>query len=310
MEVFSSTLTQTLFLFSLIAVGFVLGKFNVLPKDSATVLSKLENMVFLPALVLLTFADNFTFGQLSSTWQILISSLVILFIAIAFSFFVTKFITKDDYIRKIYIYGLSFSNFSFMGNAIMMVIFPEHLMNYVIFTIALWVVIYLWAAPALLISDSGKQTMKQRLKSLVNPMFVAMLIGIIVGLLNFSFPTPIRYALEGAKQCMSPIAMLITGITVASIDLKKAFTDVGTYIVSLLRLVIYPLIFIGVAKLINLDTESTVFVCALCSLAMPLGLNTIVIPSAYGKDTSAAAGMALISHLISCITIPIIFNLV
>jgi len=53
----------------------------------------------------------------------------------------------------------------------------------------------------------------------------------------------------------------------------------------------------------------TFAVCALCSLAMPLGLNTIIIPSAYGKDTRVASGMALVSHILSCITIPVIFLL-
>jgi predicted permease len=42
---------------------------------------------------------------------------------------------------------------------------------------------------------------------------------------------------------------------------------------------------------------------------MPLGLNTLVIPAAYGKDTSAAAGMALVSHFLSCISIPLVFLL-
>ena len=37
--------------------------------------------------------------------------------------------------------------------------------------------------------------------------------------------------------------------------------------------------------------------CTVCSLAMPLGLNTIVVPNAYGKDTTVAAGM----------TIPLVF---
>jgi predicted permease len=43
---------------------------------------------------------------------------------------------------------------------------------------------------------------------------------------------------------------------------------------------------------------------------MPLGLNTIVIPAAYGKDTTAAAGMALISHTLAVISIPILFLLI
>jgi len=51
------------------------------------------------------------------------------------------------------------------------------------------------------------------------------------------------------------------------------------------------------------------FICMLCAQAMPLGLNTVVVPAAYGKDTSVAAGMALISHAISIITIPVILTL-
>lgn len=49
--------------------------------------------------------------------------------------------------------------------------------------------------------------------------------------------------------------------------------------------------------------------CIVCNLAMPLGLSTVVIPASYGKDTSTAAGMALLSHLLSCATIPLIFML-
>lgn len=77
------------------------------------------------------------------------------------------------------------------------------------------------------------------------------------------------------------------------------------YIASVIRLIVIPLVFITVASFFELP--NSFIICAICSLAMPLGINTIVIPSAYGKDTSAAAGMALVSHVLSCITIPIIF---
>ena len=52
-----------------------------------------------------------------------------------------------------------------------------------------------------------------------------------------------------------------------------------------------------------------IVVCAVCSLAMPLGLSPIIIPGGYGKDTSVAAGMTLVSHLLSAVTIPGIFYL-
>ena len=44
-------------------------------------------------------------------------------------------------------------------------------------------------------------------------------------------------------------------------------------------------------------------------VAMPTGFNTIVIPAAYGKDSSDGAGMALVTHVISVLTIPLSFML-
>ena len=41
--------------------------------------------------------------------------------------------------------------------------------------------------------------------------------------------------------------------------------------------------------------------------ACPLGLNTVVFPAVYGKDTMTGARMASISHIISIITIPLMY---
>ena len=68
-----------------------------------------------------------------------------------------------------------------------------------------------------------------------------------------------------------------------------------------------PLAAIGVLRLVPLDYGLAL--CTVCSLAMPLGLSTIVVPNAYGKDPTVAAGMALVSHLVSVVTIPAVFML-
>ena len=105
---------------------------------------------------------------------------------------------------------------------------------------------------------------------------------------------------------MSPVAMLLTGITLSTVDFKKILKQVNIYVVSFIRLVVIPAIALGVIYFIPAMPKEFA-VCIVCSLAMPLGLNTIVIPSAYGKDTSVAAGMTVISHILSCATIPLVF---
>ena len=309
MSAFATTLNQIAFLFGFIIIGYILVKLKVLPENSATVLSKLENTIFIPALVMGTFIENFTIERIGAAWKLLSVSFIIACIAIPFAILVSKLITKDKYIQKIYTYGLSFSNFGFMGNAVVSSLFPDIFFEYLIFTLPLWILIYLWGVPCLLIADSGKkQTFKESLKSFINPMFIAMLIGMVIGLLNIKLPKWIVSLIDVSGDCMSPVAMILTGVVVSSISLKKTFTNVRIYIVSIIRLIIMPILFIAVASFFNIPEK--IYICALCSLAMPLGLNTIVIPSALGKDTTVAAGMAVISHLLSCITIPLIFSLI
>ena len=58
--VFKATLECMAFLFSLIVIGYALVKCNALSEQSSIPLSKLENFLFIPALVMGAFMNNFT----------------------------------------------------------------------------------------------------------------------------------------------------------------------------------------------------------------------------------------------------------
>ena len=64
MEILSTTLGQMVVLFLLILIGFLLAKLKAVPENTAVVLSKLENNLFVPALVMGTFVSNFTVEKL------------------------------------------------------------------------------------------------------------------------------------------------------------------------------------------------------------------------------------------------------
>lgn len=309
MNIFASTLNQIAFLFGFILIGYIFAKKKILPDNSATVLSKLENTLFIPALVMGTFIQNFTMEKIGVAGELLLISFIVAVIVIPLAILVSKITTKDKYIQNIYIYGLSFANFGFMGNAVVSKLYPEIFFEYLIFTLPLWILIYIWGVPSLLIAETCKvQTFKEKLKAFANPMFVGMIIGMVIGLTGIPLPGWILSLIKVSGDCMSPVAMLLTGIVVSSISLKRTFTDIKIYWISFVRLIAFPLIFIAVTQYVKIP--ETAYICALCSLAMPLGLNTIVIPSAYGRDTSVAAGMAVVSHMLSSLTIPLIFTII
>lgn len=305
MELFLTTGNQMIYLFVMIVIGYILAKIGVLPEGTEKVLAVLENNVLIPALVMSTFINNFTVGKIKTASILFAFSFAILIIIIPLAILIPKWLVKDRDTRNIYTYGLAFSNFGFMGNSVMLALFPDLFLDYLIFTLPLWIMIYLWGVPQLLMPQSDGQTVGSRLKRFLNPMLVGMLIGMLIGITGLPIPSPISSVIQTLGSGMSPVAMLMTGVTIAGISLKKILKDWTIYAVTIIRLFLIPLAFIGIFALWRFS--DVIMICTVCSLAMPLGLNTIIIPSAYGKDPTKASGMALISHLLSCITIPFVF---
>ena len=308
MDVFLSTLNQSGFLFLLILIGYLLAKFGVVPRSSAGMLAKLENFVFVPAIIIGTFVRDFTFEKLSSAWSLMAVCAGIMVVTTLIAIIVPILLEKPGYRRNIYTYSLAFSNFGFMGYAIIGEFFPDLFLQYTLFCLPIWFLLYLWGIPILLIPKSeGGASILSRLKPFVNPMVITLIIGMILGLCGAVLPTWVESAVDSAKACLSPVAMILTGISISTISIKKAFTSPKIYIVSLLRLVAIPLLFILVAKLIPFGEIE--YLLAVCTLAMPFGLNTIIMPEAYGQDAELGAGLTLVSSVLACITIPLMLTI-
>lgn len=304
MDTFITTLSQISYLFLLIGAGYVVMKVCKLPKKATNIVSKLVSTLLMPALILSNFMDNFTVSRLKSSWQFALTGLIMVIVSIAFAYFVSYFTARNSYLRKIHVYCLAFSNFGFMGTAVVSTLMPELFMSYLILCTPIWIFNYSWAVPSLLMPCEKKSRVS--IKNLLNPMFIAMLIGIIIGLTGLPIPSFVDTAVDSLGKCMSPATMLLTGMCVAKIDLKRVLKIKSIYILSVIRLILIPLIFLGFLSIYKLDYS--VALCAISVLAMPLGLNSVVIPEAHGSDTSDASGMAIVSHLSSALTIPLILT--
>ena len=192
---FQAILEQMIFLFAFIVLGFIFAKGKFVPDNAAQVLSRLENLLFIPALVLGTFIKNCTIADLSRMWKLLVMSFAVLAVLIPLAIFVAKLCFKENYLRKVATYGLAFSNFAYMGNAVVSGVFGETVFaDYLVFCLPLWLGIYLWGVPVLLISGSSengeKVKFKDTLKNFLNPMLICTFIGIAIGLTGLGAKMP------------------------------------------------------------------------------------------------------------------------
>ena len=303
-EIFSSVIFQIAVLFSFIFIGFTIRQVGFLPENSAEIFSKLENRILMPAVVINTFRSNCTVKNISEKWVFIAYSTGVLLFCIATGFVASRFLGKTEYLKKVYRYSISVSNFGFVGTAMVSGIYGAEsmeLFDYLMFTLPLNLFTYSIGIAWLVPNGHGKFSMK----NFVNPIFVSIFIGAILGLLPIPKFRLVTTIINSTAACMSPIAMILTGFVIGGYSFANLFGKWQTYVVAGIRLVFLPTVSVLVLKLFNAPQEAVV--ATLCANAMPLGLNTVIIPSAYGKSPDDGASMALVSQLTAVFTIPILF---
>lgn len=314
LSTFQATLSPMLVMFLCIVIGFVLNKKKLCPANTATVLSKLENNVLIPALVINTFMKYCTIASLRQQYKLVLFCVIAVLIAIALAYPLSKCFEKGGYKKNIYRYAMAFGNFGFMGNAIVPAILgSEALYDYMLFTLPLNIAVYTWGASILIPKehkDSAADQKKQNpLLRLLNPAMVSIALGAILGLTGAEAVIPdfITTTLGNLAACMGPLAMVLTGFVIGDYDVMALIKNKKVYAASFLRLFILPAFFIALLKLLGADDQTLTY--ALFAYATPLGLNTVVFPAAYGGDTSTGASMAMISHTVCVVTIPLMYAL-
>ena len=306
LDTFLATLSPMLVMLICIAVGFVLRKTNAAPENTASVLSRLELNALLPALILKTFLTYCTVESITGQYKMVLYGLVASALSVGMGILVAKVFAKEKNAYKIYRYALAIANYSFLGNAIVPAIMGEEAMYaYMLFTIPLNIVNYSWAVNSLI--PEGKAPAKKGWRTLLNPICIALLAGIVLGFLDVGkiMPDFVSSALSNLAGCMGPVAMLLTGFVIGGHNISNLLKNKKVYIVALLRLVVLPTVIVAVLWLLGAD--NSVLFMGMFAFSTALGLNTVIVPAAHGGDTRVGASMAMISHMGAMVTIPLLY---
>ena len=319
LKTFSATLTPMLALFFFMAVGFIARKARILPENAGKVMAQMETWIFCPALSFITMAKFFTPASVKTHALNLIFSSVCVAIGIGTAIFLARFFVKDkrDPERGIYNYALAFANGGYVGDPVVLALFGDVALSYYkLFYMPFSVLIYVWGIGQLVPRTEGKQNALVRI---LNAPTVALFLGILFGLtgLGEHIPVFVDSALCSLRDCMGPVAMLLAGFTVASYNMREMLKEKKVYIASFLRLCILPAIALSLlfalklffTSVLHIEMDNRVLCFAFFATAGPLGLNTVVFPEAYGGSPKTGASMALISHTLCVLTIPIMYAL-
>lgn len=303
---------KNVIIFVLLAVpGYLLVKGKLLGQKESGSLSKLLTNVGMPFLILsstlkLEFSGEFTKSMIIAG-VIGVAFTVLMFLLSALM--VGK--ETDDKRRGMMRFCMTFANNGFIGIPLARAVFGEAspVMAYLIILNIITNVMMFTLGVYLISGDKNSINLK---KALLNPVLIAFIVGIVLNLagINTLLPEAQTYATY-FSNIVTPLSMVILGMKLAGVEMKRLFASWRMYYVSAIRLVLFPALGVGLMLLLKLipvlslstDTVIAYFV----AFAMPTAGLASAFSDQYNGDTENAVIFTLGTTILSVATIPVLY---
>lgn len=299
---------QTLVMFTMMLLGFVLVKRRVLTGSGIQQLSTLLLTVIMPALMIdscqLTFDRERLLGFFFALLLALLSHLV--HIAIATPLYYRNHPTSDQGMSA---FCCIYSNAGFMGFPLIQASLGEEALFYAAAYMVMFT-IFSWTHGVMVIRCQKKLGGFRELLQLVkNPGIIGVAVGLLLFFCRILLPAPIGPALHYVASMNTPVAMLICGALIANSDFRRLLQDRHIYLVSFVKLIAAPLACILLYKLLRLDTllpnASYLIMVSMIAAACPTAVSASVLPSRYGLKGEYGSQIVSVSTLLSILTLPL-----
>lgn len=144
-------------------------------------------------------------------------------------------------------------------------------------------------------------------KLILNPGVISFLIGLPIFLLKIKIPYVISEPVSMLAALNSPLGMLIFGTYLAKTDLKSMFFDKKIYLVGLMKLIVLPLVCLGIYYLCGVS--GVLLTAVIISASVPSANNTFMFATKYDRNTSVASKTVALVSFMSILTIPVMIAL-
>ena len=155
--------------------------------------------------------------------------------------------------------------------------------------------------------EAGKTNWKKILLTNNN---YAVVLGLICFLTQIPMPSLVMNVVGSFGAITTPLSMFLIGLTLSGGKLSEVFTDRDVLTISLMRLVIIPLVIVGIMHILPLPAGSSLAGIVTVIMAMPCPSVSMMLAQQYGEDVELAAKAIFLSSLCCIATIPLIMLLI
>lgn len=290
-------------LFLMILIGYVMVKSNVLNSKESKVLSKFSLYAVTPCMILNAFMIDLTEDIIAGLGLALVLAVVwhIFFIGMA------EVLAKPLNLTKVEKASVIYSN---AGALIIPIVQGVLGAEWVIYTSAYIAVqlILNWTHGRLMLSGKSGTV----LQIISNPAIIAIFAGIVLLFTGIRPGSVIQGTLDSVSALMGPLAMFVTGMLLADMDLKKTFTNGRAWHTAALRLAVLPVIAAIALKILNVSSfvanGETIVLISLLAASSSSAANVVQMAQTFVGDEAAddAACINVITTLSCIVTMPLI----
>ena len=291
-------------LFIIILVGVYSSNRKIITKKINKGLVDLLVKVALPFMILSSFIYTYDEAIKSNIIDTFYYSLIAYIVMIIVSYVFLFPIKKDK--KTILHFSNVFVNTGYVGFPILFSIYGAQGVIYgSIFN--MFFVILIWTYGIILFKGNfNRSDLKSELKTiLVNPSILAVCLGLIIMAFDIRLPGPLLSSIESIGSITGPLSMLIIGVILSNVKIKKYLKDWTIYYGVTIKLLIIPSIIYLISLLIE---PSKALNSVVIMSAMPASTMTSILAESFNKEKEYAAIIVSITTLLSLITIPLLLR--
>lgn len=303
-------ISEIFFLGILVFVGVVGSAFGVLNKSAKDLLAKIVFNITLPLLLLTTFSRmDVTPKILANSLSIIWLSLIVMALMLLVGWLWTKLLRLKVREAAIFKTHSMFGNIIFLGYPVIYALYGEEGLIYA-GMLQLVSNLLLWTVGVVMLGTGNGKSVKNSMLKVFNINTYAIAIGFIMFITGIKLPSFLMEPLNGLGGTNIYLSMIYMGVMMFHSGIRGMFGRPVVWYLSLNKLMVFPLILIGIFYLLHTFTgfnpDRLVVSVLIMQSSMPCMANIIILARVYGADDELATANVFMSTLMSLGTLPLI----
>lgn len=302
MELSILLVQQIAVLFAIAALGYFVVKKGLLKEEDSKVLSWLAAYVLSPCVTIQSLQIDYTPDKLKGLGLSLVMAVIVYTLYIVGARLLVKPLRFD----KVEQASVVYSNCGYLIIPLVSFVLGQ---EWVFYTCAYIMVgnVLMWTHLDSLLS--GKSIRNNIGKIVTNPNIISIVIGFVLFFTGIRIPTVVAKSMDGFGNSIGPVTMFVVGMLIGNKDLKEIFQTKKAYLISSLRLIVFPAITaVILADVVHMGIHpeaQQILLVTLLAACAPVAVMITQLALLHDADAEYASMINVMSVFLCIITMPL-----